>query len=226
VVVAAGAPLTGERSRALEILCQAYWYPLYAYIRRSGHGPEEAKDLTQSFFAFFLEKGAFALADPARGRFRSFLLCAVKHFLINNFHRNATAKRGHGREPISLDDVEGEARYLAEPVDLATPEVLYEQRWAATLLQRALDQLREEYASTKHGPLFDTLKAYVWGNQNAHTCAELAVQLGATEEAVKKTVQRLRQRYAEMVRLQIAETVSTPAELEDELRHLAAVLRR
>jgi RNA polymerase sigma-70 factor (ECF subfamily) len=202
-----------------------YWYPLYAYVRRTGYGPEDAKDLTQAFFAYFLEKGAFALADRERGRFRTFLLCALKNFLINEYHRQRAEKRGGGRELISLDAPEGEARYVAEPADLTTPEALYEQRWATTLLETALRRLREEYALTKHAAVFDALKAYVWGDQNVPSCAALAAKLGVSEEAAKKAVQRLRQRYAQTVRAQVAETVNTPSELEDELRHFAAVLR-
>jgi RNA polymerase sigma-70 factor (ECF subfamily) len=175
--------------------------------------------------AYFLEKGAFALADRERGRFRTFLLSAMKNFLINEYHRQRADKRGGGRELLSLDDKDGEARYVAEPADFATPEALFEQRWATTLLEAALKRLREEYAVTKHGPVFDALKAYVWGDQSVTSCAALAAKLGVSEEAAKKAVQRLRQRYAQMVRAQIAETVNTPAELEDELRHFAAVLR-
>jgi RNA polymerase sigma-70 factor (ECF subfamily) len=225
VVLAAGASLTEDRTRALEALCRTYWYPLYAYVRRTGRTPEDAKDLTQAFFAYFLQKGAFALADPERGRFRTFLLSALKNFLINEYHRQRAEKRGGGRELISLDDAEGEARYIAEPADLTTPEALYEQRWATTLLEAALKRLRQEYAATKHAAVFDALKAYVWGEQSVTSCAALAAELGVSEEAAKKVVQRLRQRYAQMVRAQIAETVGTPAELEDELRHFAAVLR-
>jgi RNA polymerase sigma-70 factor (ECF subfamily) len=226
LVLAAGDSATTERSRALENLCRIYWYPLYAYVRRTGHEPEDAKDLTQAFFNYFLQKGAFALADPQRGRFRTFLLSALKHFLINEYHRNITARRGGGRELISLDDIQGEERYALEPSDSSTPDVLFEQRWALTQLERALTRLREEYHAQGQGPLFEALKAYAWGEKNSGTLADLAAELGMSEEAVKKAVQRLRQRYAGAVRQQIAETVTTPAELEDELRHLAAVLGR
>jgi RNA polymerase sigma-70 factor (ECF subfamily) len=225
-VLAAGDAATPERTRALEALCRNYWYPLYAYVRRSGRSPADAEDLTQAFFERLLKQGGFALADRERGRFRTFLLSAMKHFLVNEFQRETALKRGGGREVISLDAVEAEARYALEPYDLASPDALYERQWAMTLLDDALKRLREEYDSSDRGALFDALKAYAWGEQANRTCADLGAQLGMSEESVKKAVQRLRQRFAQLVRLQIAGTVTTPADLEEELRHLAVVLRR
>jgi RNA polymerase sigma factor (sigma-70 family) len=225
MVLAASGPLSHERSEALEALCRAYWYPLYAYIRRAGQGPEDAKDLTQSFISQFLEKGALSLADRARGRFRTFLLSALKHYLIDEDRRRTAQKRGGGRPLEPLENEDGEERYQFEPADLASPDVLYDRGWAKAVLVQALARLRAEYASSKYGPGFETLKDYVWGERSRVSCAQVGQQLGMSEEAVKKAVQRLRQRFAQLLREQIAETVNTPAELEDEIRYLSTLLR-
>ena len=225
MVLAASGPLSHERSEALEALCRAYWYPLYAYIRRAGQAPEDAKDLTQSFISQFLEKGALSLADRERGRFRTFLLSALKHYLIDDDRRRTAQKRGGGRPLEPLENEDGEERYQFEPADLASPDVLYDRGWAKAVLAQALSRLRAEYGSSKYGPGFETLKDYVWGERSGVSCAELGRQLGMSEEAVKKAVQRLRQRFAQLLREQIAETVNTPAELEDEIRHLSTLLR-
>jgi RNA polymerase sigma factor (sigma-70 family) len=225
MVLAAGGPLSQERSEALEALCRAYWYPLYAYIRRAGHGPEDAKDLTQSFLSHFLEKGALSLADRDRGRFRTFLLTALKHYLIDEDRRRTALKRGGGRPLEPLENEDGEDRYQFEPADQASPDVLYDRGWARAVLEQALRRLREEYACSKHGSGFEPLKDYVWGERSGLSCAELGREIGLSEEAAKKAVQRMRQRFAQLLRQQIAETVSTPAELEDELRHLSSLLR-
>jgi len=225
MVLAAGGAFSHDQSEALEALCRAYWYALYAYIRRTGSGPEDAQDLTQSFLSHLLAKGALSLADPERGRFRTFLLTALKHYLVDE-HRRATAlKRGGGRvfQPLQTDD--GEERYGFEPADLASPDVLYDRSWAKVVLAQALTRLREEYASSKHGPSFEALKNYVWGERSGLSCAELGREIGMSEEAAKKAVQRMRQRFTRLLREQIAETVNTPAELEDELRHLSSLLR-
>jgi len=225
MVLTAGGPLSREQAEALEALCRAYWYPLYAYIRRTGHGREDAKDLTQSFLCHFVEKGALSLADSQRGRFRTFLLAALKHYLVDEHRRASALKRGGGRvfQPLETDD--GEDRYQFEPADLASPDVLYDRGWAKAVLAQALSRLREEYAASKHGPGFEALKDYVWGERSGLSCAELGREIGVSEEAAKKAVQRMRQRFTQLLREQIAETVSTPAELEDELRHLSSLLR-
>jgi RNA polymerase sigma-70 factor (ECF subfamily) len=224
MVLAAGGPLSQERVDALEALCRAYWYPLYAYIRRAGNGPEDAKDLTQSFFSHLLEQDKLSLADRERGRFRTFLLTALKHYLVDQARRQHALKRGGGRlfEPLETSD--GEERYQFEPADPTSPDVLYDRGWARAVLAQALSHLREEYASSKHGPGFEALKDYVWGERSGCSCAELGRELGLSEEAAKKAVQRLRRRFAELLRQQVAETVTTPAELEDELRHLSSLL--
>jgi RNA polymerase sigma-70 factor (ECF subfamily) len=224
MVLAAGGALSDHQAAALEALCRIYWYPLYAYVRRSGRTPEDSKDLTQSFFFYIIEQGGLGLADRERGRFRTFLLTALKNYLVDE-HRRATAlKRGGGKsfEPLENDD--GEERYQFEPADLASPDVLYDREWAKAALAQALARLRTEYASSKYGPGFETLKDYVWGERSGVSCAEVGRQLGMSEEAIKKAVQRVRQRFARLLREQIAETVNTPAELEDEIRHLSTLL--
>jgi RNA polymerase sigma-70 factor (ECF subfamily) len=225
MVLAAGGPLSRERLEALEAVCRAYWYPLYAYIRRAGQGPEDAKDLTQSFLSHLLEKGALSMADRERGRFRTFLLTALKHYLVDQGRRRTALKRGGGRPLEPLENEDGEERYQFEPADWASPDVLYDRGWAKAVLEQALSHLREEYASSKHGPGFEALKEYVWGERSGLSCAELGREIGMSEEAAKKAVQRMRRRFAQLLRQQIAETVSTPAELEDELRHLSSLLR-
>ena len=186
VVLSASQKDSAHAGEALEKLCRAYWYPLYCYVRRAGHTPENAQDLTQEFFARLLEKNSFALASRERGRFRSFLLTSLKNFLTNEYHRSARLKRGGCQSMISFDTANAENRYVAEPVDTATPETLYEQRWALALLENALARLRDEYAAHGRGPMFDLLKAYVWGERNAVSYTEIAAQLDLTEEAVKR----------------------------------------
>lgn len=225
VLAAAGGPLSHERSEALEALCRAYWYPLYAYIRRAGSAPEDAKDLTQSFLSYFLQRGALNLADRERGRFRTFLLTALKHYLVDEVRRRTALKRGGGQPLEPLENEDGEERYQFEAADFASPDVLYDRACARAVLAQALSRLREEYASSTHGPGFEALKDYVWGESSGLTCAELGQKIGMSEEAAKKAVQRMRYRFAQLLRQQIAETVSTPAELEDELRHLSSLLR-
>jgi RNA polymerase sigma factor (sigma-70 family) len=225
MVLAAGRALSDEQAGALEALCRAYWYPLYAYIRRAGRDPEDAKDLTQAFLAHLLEKGALSLVDRDRGRFRTFLLTALKNYLVDTARRRTAVKRGGGQPLESLERDDGEEQYQFEPADLGSPDVLYERGWARAVLEQSLARLREEYACSRNGPGFEALKEYVWGERSGCSCAELGEEIGISEEAAKKAVQRMRRRFAQLVREQIAETVSTPADLEDELRHLASLLR-
>ncbi len=210
----------------MEQLCHRYWYPLYAFVRRSGKSPEDAQDLTQDFFARILQGNVISSANPDRGRFRSFLLASLKNFLINDHRSQSRIKRGGGERIYSLDETDAEGRYLAEPVDAATPETLYEQRWAFTILTNALSRLREDYTANGRGSLYDLLKDFVWGERNGATYAEIAAQLDLTEEAVKKAVQRLRLRFRESLRTEIAHTVATPAEVEEEMQQLLGFLRR
>jgi RNA polymerase sigma-70 factor (ECF subfamily) len=224
MVLSGSGPSGHDRSEALEALCRAYWYPLYAYIRRAGNGPEDAKDLTQSFLWHFLQKGILGQADRERGRFRTFLLTALKHYLIDEHRRRTALKRGGGQALEPLESERGEEQYQFESADLASPDVLYDRSWAKAVLAQALSRLREEYASSKHGPGFDALKDYVWGERSGTSCGQLGRELGMSEEAAKKAVQRMRQRFAQLLRQQITETVTTPAELEDELRYLSSLL--
>jgi RNA polymerase sigma-70 factor (ECF subfamily) len=226
VVLEAGEDGSPSATAAMERLCRAYWYPLYAYVRRAGYSTEDAQDLTQDFFARLLAKKYLALADRSRGKFRSFLLTSLKNHLANDYHRRARAKRGGGAQIVWLDGPAGEARFAAEPADPNSPETLYERRWALTLLETSLGRLREEYRIQGRGAVYDALKDYVWGEKNAATYAEIGAQLGLTEEVVKKVVQRLRQRLRALLRDEIGQTVATVGEVEDEMRHIVQVLRQ
>ena len=209
-------------SRAMAELCRDYWYPLYAFVRRRGHAPYDAQDLTQSFFASLLETKATA-AEPGRGRFRSYLLGALKHFLANDFHRGNVRKRGGGQALVEWDALEPEARYGLEPAEEGDGDTLYDRRWAMELLDRAMSRLRAEFAAKKDEATFEALKGTLSGAEGVR--ADLAARLGMTEGALKVAVHRLRQRYREVVRAEIAETVDSPADVEDEMRHLVKVLR-
>ena len=224
VVLAAGHATGPAAQTALETLCQAYWYPLYAYVRRTGCEAEEAKDLTQDFFAGLLARNLLSFADPERGRFRTFLLTAMKHFLANEWKKENRLKRGGGQQHLSLDAVTGEERFAAEPTDNVTPEVIYERGWAATLLERVLRLLGEENATAGRTDLFEELKASLWGERRGATQPEIASRLGMSENAFKVAAHRLRARYRELLRAEIAHTVATTAEIDDELRHLIAVM--
>jgi RNA polymerase sigma factor (sigma-70 family) len=224
IVLAAGQGTTPDAEAALETLCRTYWYPLYAYVRRQGHSPEEAQDLTQEFFARFLEKNHFGQADPERGRFRTFLLTALKNFLTNEWIKTARQKRGSGRAFLSWDLQGAENRYDTDPSDGTTPETIFEKRWAVTLLERVLTLLREECLAGDKGALFEQLKDYVWGEKSGVTYAEVAGALSLSEGAVKVAVHRLRHRFGELLRGEIAHTVARPEEIDDEVHHLIEVM--
>lgn len=224
VVLAAGEGADPAVRAALEQLCRAYWYPLYAYVRRAGYSKEDAQDLTQEFFARLLAKGYLAHADKERGKFRSFLLKSLKHYLVNDFYHRTRIKRGGEAQFIWLDSLE--ARFAVEPADRSSPESVYERRWALTLLERCLERLRQEHQASGRGPVYDALKDYVWGDKNAATYADIASQLELTEEAAKKAVQRLRARLRVLLRAEISQTVATVSDVEEELRHLIHVLRQ
>jgi RNA polymerase sigma-70 factor (ECF subfamily) len=217
--------LEPDTRSALEFLCTTYWYPLYVYIRRQGHNAEDAKDLTQEFFARLLEQKQLRLADPARGRFRTFLLTSLKHFLINDWKRANRKKRGGGREVLSIDEELAESRFTAEPATEQPPDAFYDRRWAAILMEHALEALRGEFEQAGKRERFERLKVFVWGEKSALTHAAMADQLGMTEGAVKVAVHRLRQRYGELLRAEVARTVTTPVEVEEELRYLVLVIR-
>ena len=224
VVLAAGHSSVPGAQEALETLCRAYWYPLYVYVRRQGQSPHDAQDLTQEFFARLLEKKYLRLADPDRGKFRAFLLKSLKHFLVNEWEKARTQKRGGGQSIIPLDAEIAESRYAAEPVQALTLDQVYEKRWALTLIEAVLARLRENYEAAGRLPVFETLKGFIWGDQATLTYAEVAPQLGLTEGAVKVAVHRLRGRYRELLHAEIAKTVATPGEVDEELQHLIAVL--
>ncbi len=224
VVLAAAGQDSLQAGEALEQLCRAYWYPLYVYVRRRGHSPEDAQDLTQQFFAHFLQKAYFRLADPARGRFRTFLLHSLSHFLVNEWKRTQRVKRGGGAACISLDVADAEHRYAKEPATTMTPERAYEQRWAMTLLEQVLAELEQEYAQAGHGRVFEELSGLLWGKDASISHAQISQRLGMTDEAVRKAVQRLRARYREWLRAKVAHTVADEREVEDELRYLISVV--
>jgi RNA polymerase sigma-70 factor (ECF subfamily) len=226
VVLAAGDDTGPANGRALEALCRTYWYPLYAYVRRCGHDAVDAQDLTQDFFTRFLEKNYVRHADPAKGRFRTFLLTSMKHFLANAHVRDQAQKRGGGQPVFSLDATDAERWLGPDPADGETPEIIYDRRWAATLLERALARLEQESASAGKGKLFAELKPFLARESSDGEYAEMAGRLGMTANGVAVAVHRLRERYRELVRLDIANTVSTENEIDDELRHLLAVLSR
>jgi RNA polymerase sigma-70 factor (ECF subfamily) len=206
-------------------LCQTYWYPIYAFIRRRGYSAIDAQDCTQEFFATLLEKDYVQDADRERGRFRTFLLTAVTRFLAKQRERERAAKRGGGRLVLSLDLDAGEGRYQLEPVEHWTPERLFERRWALTLLEQVLARLGERYAEQGKRDLFETLKVFLTYPETAGMHADLAAQLGMTEGALKVAVHRLRRRYREMLKDEITETVTHPDEMADELDTLMAALR-
>ena len=220
VVLAAQDRESPDSREALASLCSTYWYPVYAFIRRRGHAAHDAQDLTQDFFTTLLEKSYLRSVDRERGRFRAFLLTAVSRFLSNQRERSRAAKRGGGKQPLSLDFVTGESRYRHEPADDWTAERLFERRWALTLLETVLARLDEEYRQQRKGPLFERLRNYITGDGGGNTYAETAAALDMTEAAVKVAVHRLRRRYRETLREEIAATVQSPDEIDDELKRL------
>jgi RNA polymerase sigma factor (sigma-70 family) len=225
LVAAAGDHQRPDSRRALASLCEAYWYPLYVYARHSGDSPEEAQDHTQEFFARFLEHEYFDRADPERGRFRSFLLSSFKHYRSDEADRSRAQKRGSGRSPLPFEVSKGEEMYVREPSHDETPERIYERRWAHTLLDRVITRLREEFV--RHGRLehFQKLKSCLHGEPDLPQ-AELARQLETTEAALKVGIHRLRKRYRDLVRAEIADIVADPSEIDAELRYLINVLSR
>ena len=224
VVLAAGDQTSPRVEQALTRLCQTYWFPIYAFVRKRGHSPEQAQDLTQEFFAGFLEKNHVAKAARERGRFRCFLMTSVENFLRNENDRARAQKRGGGRKLISLDEQDAEQRYLCEPATETDPAKTFEQRWAATLLNTVLTRLQEEFGTTGRGDLFEALQAHLWGDSESIPYPQLAEQFGLSLANVKTTAHRLRQRYRELLREEIAHTVALPSQIDDEIRHLMKVV--
>lgn len=215
-----------EARQAMEVLCRSYWYPLYAYVRRQGRGEEEAKDLTQEFFSRLLERNYLRALDRSRGRFRSWLLGAMEHFLAKEWRDARRLKRG-GDQPLLSLDAEGtaEERYRLEPTDLASADRLYDRRWALELLELTMTRLRIEWETAGKGEQFRRLQGTLSGEALDQGYSDIAKDLGTTEGALKVVVHRLRRRYGELLREQIAATVQSEPEVEEELRHLMAALR-
>ena len=209
---------------ALEKLCRTYWRPIFAFLRRQGIPPEEAEDITQGFFAQLLERRSFDAVRKEKGRLRSFLLGALKYFLADEQRRAMAIKRGKGQRVIPLEELRADERMDMEPADSVTAEMIYERRWASTLLERVLGRLKDEYHAAGNAALFDSLKQLLPDEPDAPSQAEIAAQLGMIENAVRQAFHRFRQRYQSLVREEIAHTVATPGEIEDELRHLISVL--
>jgi RNA polymerase sigma factor (sigma-70 family) len=224
VVLMAGRSHTPRSRDALANLCQTYWYPLYAYVRRRGYSAADAQDLTQEFFARLLERESLANADPGRGRFRSFLLTAMNHFLIGEWERARAQKRGGGREPLSLELAAAEKRYDLEPADDSTPDKMFDRQWALTLLDKVVGCLEGEYRRENKAELFAALKETLAGTRESQPYAVLAERLGMSEGAVKVAVHRLRKRYREFLQAEIADTVTSPEEADEEMKHLFRAL--
>ena len=224
VVLAAGRGDSTRSRAALEKLCRNYWYPLYAFVRRLGHSAHDAEDLVQSFFAVCLEKNYLGAVEQGRGRFRSFLLIALKRFLANEWDKQRAQKRGGAQIPVALDSLTAEERYALEPAEQLSADKLFDRRWALTLLERVVQRLEAEQNAAGKGEQFEALKECITAVGRGTPYAELAQQLSTSEGAVKVAVHRLRKRFRDLVRAEIAQTLRDPAMVEEELRHLIAAL--
>lgn len=224
MVLAAGQDDSSGREAALQRLCQTYWYPLYAFVRRQGHPQHDAEDLTQAFFARLLAKGDLAGVDREKGKFRSFLLASMKHFLANEWDKVQAQKRGGGRQIISIDFEDAETKYSVEPTHDLTPEKLYERRWAMTVLGQAVSKLRKEMRSAGKGDQFESLKLFMTGGKGVVSYAQVAANLDVSEGAVKVAVHRLRKRYRQLLVAEVAHTVDEKQFAEQELRGLLTAL--
>jgi RNA polymerase sigma factor (sigma-70 family) len=223
-VVLAAQGESPEADAALEKLCRTYWRPLYGFVRRQGYKSEEAQDLTQGFFALLLERRDLNTVRKEKGRLRSYLLSSLKHFLADEWRHAMTVKRGKGHWLIPLEELREHERVDAERSDRLTAEQIYEHRWASTLLEHVLSRLKDEYQAAGHAALFDSLKQLLPDEPGALSQADVAAQLGMTENAVKQAFHRFRRRYQLLLREEIAQTVATPSDIEDELRHLISVV--
>jgi RNA polymerase sigma factor (sigma-70 family) len=220
MVVAAGRPRTPEAGRALEELCRIYWYPLYAYLRRQGQSKEDAEDLTQGFFSRLLERHDLAGVSSEKGKFRAFLLMALKHFVSNERRRAGRFKRGGGQLLLSLDWQDADSRYQIEPADNLSPDKLYDRAWAVRLLEQVIARLRDECGAEDKAELFERLKPFLMVGKSAIPYPETAADLKISEATVRVVVHRLRKRYRELLRDEIAHTLTDPAHVEEELRAL------
>lgn len=226
VVLSAVGSDTTQAHEALEHLCRTYWYPIYHFVRRQGHSTHDAQDLTQAFFARLLEKHWIASADQSRGRFRSFLLLVLKRFLAGEWHRANAQKRVGERFCLPLPLDSAETRFVREPADTTTPEAAFERQWALTLLETVLGQLRRDYEQDGNGQLFAAIKPCLTGSRESQPYAELARQLSISEGAIRVAVHRLRDRYRERIKAEIAHTVASPDDVDREMRHLFRMVTR
>lgn len=225
MVLAAGEVDSSRSREALAALCETYWYPLYAFIRRQGCTAEEAGDLAQGYFLQLLEKGFLRTVRPEAGRFRSFLLASLKHFLSNERDRERALKRGGGKAPIRLELDTAEGRYRMDPADSAlTPDRLFERQWAMTVLERSMSRLREESIRSGETVRFDLLKPYLTGEEPAVPYRQMAAELGLRESGVKAAVHRMRKQFGRVLREVIAQTVANPADIDDEIRYMLSSL--
>jgi RNA polymerase sigma-70 factor (ECF subfamily) len=220
VVLSAQDKNSPRSLEALEALCRTYWYPLYAFVRRQGRNPHDAQDLTQGFFARLLEKDYLKAAACEKGKFRTFLLVALKRFMADEWDRQHAQKRGGFAPILSIDQELAESRFSAEPVHQLQPDVLFDRQWATTLIERVMAQLQEEYLATGRARLFEYLRSCLIKDESAQPYAEIAAQLNLTAAAVKMAIHRMRARYREILRAEIANTVSAPEDIDDEIRHL------
>jgi RNA polymerase sigma factor (sigma-70 family) len=225
VLAAAGGAPSVQAAEAMAELCRVYWFPLYAYVRRRGYESHEAEDLTQEFFLRLLAKNYLAGVDRQKGKFRAFLLASLKHFLANEWDRSQSQKRGGGQTVIPLDALSAETRYRLEPAHSLTPERLFERQWALTVLEQVLARLKVESVVLEGEPaVFNKLKQFLTGSVAAATYGQVAADLGMTEGAVKVAVHRLRRRYRQLLREEIAQTLASPEEVDDEIRYLLSCL--
>ncbi len=221
----AGRRSAPEADAALEMLCRAYWFPLYAFARRRGYSPDDAADLTQEFFSRLIEKSFLESANPERGRFRTFLLTIFQRFLAKEFDRSQAIKRGGGLAHLSIDFDDGEMRYAGGLTDEQTPERIFERQWALTLLQRVVDQLRTEYRSKGKGKMFEQCRSFLVGSAAAIGAAGTARNLNMTEGALRVAIHRLRERYRELLRIEVAGTIADETTIDDELLQLRRAIQ-
>ena len=224
VVLAAGLRGAPQADVALEELCRTYWYPLYAYVRRQGHSREDAEDLTQSFFARLLDKNFLEGISSEKGKFRAFLLVAVKRFLANEWDRANRQKRGGGQSPLSLDWQEADTRYQVNPADNLSPDRLFDRAWAMATLERVITRLRDEHRAEDKAALYEQLKPFLMVGKNEIRYAQAGAALELTEGAVRVAVHRLRRRYRELLREEIVQTLSDPAQADEEMQALFSAL--
>lgn len=223
-MLSAGKPDAPEGMAALERLCRAYWYPVYASVRRHGHDPTEATDSTQEFFLRLLERGDLARVRPERGRFRWYLSSALRHFLANEWRKLQTQKRGAGKVFVTIDSLSAERRYDLQETHELPPDKLYDRSWALTVLEEARERLRAEFIACGKGERFQWLEPFLPGEESDLTYAEAGRKMGLSESAVKSEVHRLKKRYRSLVRTSVAHTVASPEEIDDEIRYLAGLL--